>query len=78
MWSLRRGMLLFGSAFKDALKQIGNSEGLQVHRSHWVAGRFVLSHRIEQANNFVLLKNGTQIPLSASKIKDLEALLDRN
>ena len=61
--------------FKDALDQVGSVPGLQVHRSHWIAADFATGHRIRQTNNFVELKTGKMVPLSAAKVPELELMV---
>ena len=56
------GMVLY--RFRDALRELRKYDGLQVHRSYWVADAAVNS--IEKANRStrLILKNGSIIPVS--------------
>ena len=61
--------------FGDALALLGEREGLQVHRSHWVAKEFVKGRRVENGSNFVLLTTGDTVPLSVANIAMLDEFL---
>ena len=59
-----RGDDLVLMRFSDALDELRIYEGLQIHRSHWVAGAAVKGLVTEGARLFVLLKNGVKLPVS--------------
>ncbi|WHO07305.1 LytTR family DNA-binding domain-containing protein [Agrobacterium cucumeris] len=61
-----RGRQLVLLRFSDALKEIGQSEGLQVHRSHWIADADVVSLRRQAGRLHIVTKDGTEIPVSRS------------
>ncbi|WP_237681376.1 MULTISPECIES: LytTR family DNA-binding domain-containing protein [Rhizobium/Agrobacterium group] len=61
-----RGRQLVLLRFSDALKEIGQSEGLQVHRSHWVADADIVSLRRQAGRLHIVTKDGTEIPVSRS------------
>ena len=69
------GTAALRTRFKDAMDQIGATSGLQVHRSHWVANAFVASRRIDSANNYVELVDGTLIPLSTANVSAVDAVI---
>jgi len=50
--------------FSDALREIGDLDGMQVHRSHWVADAAVSNIAREGAKVFVQLGCGRRVPVS--------------
>ena len=53
--------------FRDALREVENLDGLQVHRSHWVARAAVDEVERRQGGSFALrLVNGNKVPVSRS------------
>lgn len=69
----RAGSDLLLLRFRDALREVDGLEGMQVHRSHWVAREAV--SRIERQNGRTLLHlvNGTVAPVSRSFAPQLKA-----
>jgi len=61
-----RGRELVLLRFSDALREIGGTPGLQVHRSHWVADAHVESLKRDNGKILILTRDGTQIPVSRS------------
>ncbi len=61
--------------FGDAIKELDSLEGIQVHRSHWVAKAHVVGHH--RANNrlFLHTSDGEKIPVSRSFKADVENTL---
>lgn len=59
-----RGRELLLLRFADALKELGETPGLQVHRSHWVADAHVEKLKRDGGKLFVVMKDGTEIPVS--------------
>ena len=58
---------------KDAVKELIEADGLQVHRSYWVARCAVLSVERKDRKVTLLLKNGLSAPVSetyASKLRE--------
>jgi DNA-binding LytR/AlgR family response regulator len=60
--------------FSDALAELDGLAGLQVHRSHWVAGCAVVEMKKQNGRCVVVLQNGTEVPVSrayqkAAKLK---------
>ena len=54
------GLMRFG----DALKDLGGTEGMQVHRSHWIA-RTALKKIVRRTGRTVaVLDNGAEVPVS--------------
>ncbi len=50
--------------FVDALSELEGADGLQVHRSHWVARRAIAQVQRRGANLVVVLKDGAEVPVS--------------
>lgn len=61
-----RGRELVLLRFSDALREIGATPGLQVHRSHWVANAHVQAIKRDNGKTLILTRDGTQIPVSRS------------
>lgn len=61
-----RGRQLVLLRFADALREIGDTQGLQVHRSHWVADAGVASLLRKAGRLYVVMQDGTEIPVSRS------------
>lgn len=59
-----RGRELILLRFADALKELGATPGLQVHRSHWVADAHVETLKRMEGKLFVVMKDGTEVPVS--------------
>ena len=59
-----RGDDLILMRFSDAIAELEHADGLQIHRSHWVA-RIGVKHMDEDGSRiFVILKNDIRIPVS--------------
>jgi hypothetical protein len=60
---------------KDAIADLGSSlEGIQTHRSYWVASRHISKIITEEGRKYVKTDNGKKVPVSrrrASKVKEL-------
>jgi hypothetical protein len=50
----------------DAMKEVGGTEGMQIHRSHWVAFEHVVDIKRDKASNLAVLSNGETRPISRS------------
>ncbi|WP_245295549.1 LytTR family DNA-binding domain-containing protein [Rhizobium rhizosphaerae] len=61
-----RGRELVLLRFSDALREVGGTPGLQVHRSHWVADAFVADLKREDGRLFVVTRDGGSLPVSRS------------
>lgn len=48
----------------DAIQEVGNTNGIQVHRSHWIALDHVQSFRREKSRLILTLTGGRDIPVS--------------
>lgn len=63
-----RGRELVLLRFSDALNELGDVPGLQVHRSHWVAEAHVEALVRDSGRLSIRLKDGRQIPVSRTHI----------
>lgn len=50
--------------FSDAIRELDGVEGMQVHRSHWIATDAVTGHRKEKGKLFLKMADGTEVPVS--------------
>jgi DNA-binding LytR/AlgR family response regulator len=70
-----RGRELILLRFADALKELGDTPGLQVHRSHWVAEAHVEKLKREGGKLYVITKDSAEIPVSRTYIDAVRARL---
>lgn len=59
-----RGAALILMRLSDAVQELGETAGLQVHRSHWVALEAVTAHRREKGRDLLILSGGAEVPVS--------------
>ena len=52
--------------FSDAMKETAPVNGLQVHRSHWVAREHVVTAKRAGDRATLTLTNGAEVPVSRS------------
>ncbi|MCR6500185.1 LytTR family transcriptional regulator [Shinella sp. CPCC 101442] len=64
-----RGRELVLLRFSDALEELGNTAGLQVHRSHFVADAHVDTLTRAEGRLAILMKDGREIPVSRSRME---------
>jgi hypothetical protein len=68
-----RGSDLILTPLKDAIAELGATEGLQVHRSWWVA-RAAVAEPVTSGRNLSLrLSNGLDVPVSRASVAKLRA-----
>jgi hypothetical protein len=67
-----RGSDLILTPLKDAVAELGD-EGLQVHRSWWVARRAVSEPIAQGRNLYLRLSNGLEVPVSRASVAKLRA-----
>jgi hypothetical protein len=67
-----RGSDLILTPLKDAVAELGD-EGLQVHRSWWVARRAVSEPVARGRNLYLRLSNGLDVPVSRASVAKLRA-----
>jgi hypothetical protein len=70
-----RGNDLILMRFSDALEQLRPYDGLQIHRSHWVAQAGVQGLETENKRLHVHLKNGVKLPVSRPNYAAAKATL---
>lgn len=70
-----KGTHLHRMALSEALTKLPDDNGIQVHRSHWVANKAVRKLERSGSRNFVVLNNGDKIPVSATKLEQVAALI---
>lgn len=61
-----RGRQLLLLRFSDALREIGATDGVQTHRSHWVAASHVTGLERDGSRLFLRLTSGATVPVSRS------------
>lgn len=59
-----RGRQLVLLRFSDALRELGDTDGMQTHRSHWVASAHVAGVEKRGSRLVVRLNSGGEIPVS--------------
>lgn len=62
----QKGSTLVLLRLQDAVEALKDLDGLQVHRSHWVATGAVVRHRRVQGRDFLILASGEEVPVSRS------------
>lgn len=50
--------------FSDAIRELEGIDGLQVHRSHWVARDAIAGHRKEKGKLILEMTDGAEVPVS--------------
>ena len=68
-----KGMEMVLLRFRDALQEVEDVEGMQVHRSHWVARTAVEGVERRDGRMTLRLVNGTRVPVSRSFAPALRA-----
>ncbi len=68
-----RGSDLILTPLKDAIAELDGVEGMQVHRSWWVARRAVEASAPKGRNLSLRLKNGLDAPVSRASVAKLKA-----
>ncbi len=59
---------------RDAIADLGSAEGVQVHRSWWVASSGIAKVTRAGRTAEIVLKNGTTVPVSREMVSKLRAL----
>lgn len=68
----QNGSVLLLYKFKDALAELEPFDGLQVHRSHWVAKSAVAAVDESKKPVRLILKNGLEVPVSHARLSALQ------
>lgn len=66
------GSTLILYRFGDALNELAEVPGMQVHRSFWVADGSVSSYKRSSGQLVLTLKDGFEVPVSRSFLRDVE------
>lgn len=66
-----KGMIKY--RFADAVAELG-ANGLQVHKSWWVNSAAIAGIKREKRNLFVELEDGTRVPVSRSRARQVQSL----
>ena len=64
-----KGEELILKRFADAMRDLENAKGLQVHRSWWVATSAVVDVQTEMGKKILILKSDTKVPVSRTFMK---------
>jgi hypothetical protein len=67
-----KGSELLLLRLSDAMAETGNIEGIQVHRSHWVALDQVASAKRDGAKAVLTMSNGQEVPVSRTYVPVLK------
>lgn len=67
----RQGRSLIRGRMRDAALRLNEADGLQIHRSHWVADEAVAKVMLRGRDYRLLLKDGTDVPVSRSRIASI-------
>lgn len=67
-----RGSSLLHLRMSDAIHELGDFEGIQVHRSWWVANDAIASISKQKRDYKISLKNGMTVPVSRSRVESLK------
>ncbi len=70
--STAKGSELILLRFRDALGEVSGLDGMQVHRSHWVARAAVVRAVRQEGRTTLELVNGTNVPVSRSFLPALK------
>lgn len=68
-----RGRELILIRFSDALSELGDTAGTQIHRSHWIARTAFAALVTRDGKLLARLKDGTELPVSRSFASDVKA-----
>ena len=68
-----KGSELILLRFSDALREVDRLDGMQVHRSHWVAARAVVGASRRGGRTLLKLVNGAEVPVSRTFAPALRA-----
>ena len=63
-----KGAELILMRMADAVSELSDTKGVQVHRSHWVNPEFVTDSIRENGQHFIVMKTGAKFPVSRSYV----------
>jgi hypothetical protein len=64
-----RGMEMVLMRMADAANAVPHLKGVRVHRSHWVNKDFAVSHNRQNGQPYIVMDDGSEIPVSRSYTK---------
>ena len=67
--------LLLRGALKDFVAMCDDTDGIQCHRSHWVAKKAVTGRKRHEGNPVLLLSNGNSVPIARGRLADVKSWL---
>jgi len=70
-----KGSHLVLMRFGDAVEELDGLDGLQIHRSHWIAKSAVTGVKRENGKLLVEMRNGIKLPISRSRLAEVKAAL---
>lgn len=62
---------------RDAIALLDGLPGVQTHRSHWVSAEFAQTLKRDGRRHVLVLKNGHRVPVAASRVTEVRAMLAR-
>ena len=62
--------------FKDALSKLEHYDGLQTHRSWWIAKEAVVDTKKEGRKLILVMQNGTEVPVSQTYLTNVKSALN--
>ena len=65
------GNEMFLMRIRDAVAELEGFDGMQVHRSYWVARDAIVSTRRSGERALLTLRNGMEIPVSRTRLREL-------
>ncbi|NDW54487.1 LytTR family DNA-binding domain-containing protein [Aliiroseovarius sp. PrR006] len=66
---------LLRGALKDFVALCDEADGIQCHRSHWVAKKAVTSRKRQDGNPVLLLSNAAAVPIARGRLADVKRWL---
>lgn len=63
--------------FKEAVAEMGDLSGLQVHRSFWVRTDAIASFNKKQGRGEITMTSGQHVPVSRTYLKSVESLIPK-
>ncbi|MCF3594808.1 LytTR family transcriptional regulator [Rhodobacteraceae bacterium LMO-12] len=71
------GRELLRAALRDLTEQLGPEHGIQTHRSYWVRRQAIDGLIRQNGHRFLRLKDGTDIPVSRTRRKEVSEWMQR-
>lgn len=68
------GMLLYN--LRDAIRDLTGISGTQIHRSHWVAQKYIARVENKNGQKICVLTDGTELPISRRRQQEVLAFME--